>query len=174
MLKLFTPAYYISSYDKLKAEKLLKHNIQLLVCDIDNTLVPHDVAQPDKRAIEFLDHMKNAGIQVVLISNNVEARVATFAKDLDIPYYPFAKKPLSKTYEKMMQDTNMEAKHIAVIGDQLLTDILGGNRVHFYTILTAPVVERDLSFTKINRVFESIIFVLLKKFKKLTKGEFDE
>lgn len=174
MLKLFTPNYYIHSFDTLKPAYLKKHDIRLLVCDIDNTLVPHDVALPDDKVLAFLKSIKDAGIKIVLISNNVEDRVVTFAKGLDIPYYPFAMKPLPKTYRKMINEHKIDKKHIAVIGDQLLTDVLGANLMGLHTILTAPVVQRDLSFTKFNRMFESVIFSLLKLTKRLRKGEFDE
>ena len=80
MLKLFTPDYYIHSFSALRPEYLLEHGIRLLVCDIDNTLVPHDVALPDEKAVQFIRGMQEAGIRVVFISNNVEERVETFAK----------------------------------------------------------------------------------------------
>lgn len=174
MLKLFTPNYYIHRYTALRPSFLLEQGIQLLICDIDNTLAPHDVAVPDEEAISFLRSIQDAGIQIVFISNNVEERVATFAKGLDIPFYPFAMKPLPKTYRKMLKDFHVERKHVAVLGDQLMTDILGANFMRFYTILTAQVVARDLSFTKVNRVFENMVFSLLKLTGKLVKGEYDE
>lgn len=174
MLNLFTPNYYIRTYDALRIAFLKEHDIQLLICDIDNTLVPHDVALPDNRAKAFLKTMQDAGIQLVFMSNNVEDRVVTFAKGLDIPYYHFALKPLPKTYKKMMKDYDVKREHIAVLGDQLMTDILGANYMKFYTILTAPIAQKDLSFTKFNRIFESMVFALLKISGKLKKGEFDE
>ena len=174
MLKLFTPNYYIHRYTALRPAFLKEQGIQLLICDIDNTLVPHDVAVPDDEAIAFLKSIQDAGIQIVFISNNVEERVATFAKGLNIPFYPFAMKPLPKTYRKMLKDFHVKRDVVAVLGDQLMTDILGANVMRFYTILTAQVVERDLSFTKVNRVFENIVFSLLKVTGKLGKGEYDE
>ena len=174
MLKLFTPNYYIHRYTALRPAFLKEQGIQLLICDIDNTLVPHDVAVPDDEAIAFLKSIQDAGIQIVFISNNVEERVATFAKGLNIPFYPFAMKPLPKTYRKMLKDFHVKRDVVAVLGDQLMTDILGANVMRFYTILTAQVVERDLSFTKVNRVFENIVLSLLKVTGKLVKGEYDE
>ena len=174
MLKLFTPNYYIHRYTALRPAFLKEQGIQLLICDIDNTLVPHDVAVPDDEAIAFLKSIQDAGIQIVFISNNVEERVATFAKGLNIPFYPFAMKPLPKTYRKMLKDFHVKRDVVAVLGDQLMTDILGANVMRFYTILTAQVVERDLSFTIVNRVFEYIVFSLLKVNGKVVKGEYDE
>ena len=108
MLKLFTPNYYIHRYTALRPAFLKEQGIQLLICDIDNTLVPHDVAVPDDEAIAFLKSIQDAGIQIVFISNNVEERVATFAKGLNIPFYPFAMKPLPKTYRKMLKDFHVK------------------------------------------------------------------
>lgn len=174
MLKLFTPDYYIHSYCALRPAYLKEHGIRLLVCDIDNTLVAHDIASPDEAVICFLTSIKEAGISIVFISNNVEERVAKFAQGLDIPYYPFALKPLPKTYWKMLKEQHVDKKQVAVLGDQLLTDILGANVMGLHTVLTAPVVERDLACTKVNRKIENIVFALLKKSKRLIKGEYHE
>lgn len=174
MLKLFTPNYYIHHFSALRVDYLKEHAIQVLLCDIDNTLVAHDQALPDQEVCTFLNAVQAAGIRVVFISNNVEERVHTFAKDLHIPCYAFAMKPMPKTYRKILQDIHVDKKHIAVLGDQIMTDILGANMMGMHTILTAQVVERDLSFTKVNRIFENMIFFLLKITKRLTKGEFDE
>ena len=55
-----------------------------------------------------------------------------------------------------------------------MTDILGANLMGLHTVLTAPVVTRDLSFTKFNRFFENIVFRLLQITGRLRKGEYDE
>lgn len=174
MRKMFTPDYYIKSYKNLNIDRLRQQQIKVLVCDIDNTLVAHDEAYPDEYVKAFIQRVKDAGIRVVLVSNNVKERVETFAKELDVKTYPFAKKPLKTTYLKLMKDCGCGPKEIAVLGDQLLTDMLGANRVGFYTILTHPVAQKDLTCTKINRVVENMVFGLLKAQGKLQKGEFDE
>ena len=174
MLKLFAPNYYIENYKKLDLNKLKENNIKLLICDIDNTLVPHDQVDMDDDVIKFLDQVYRAGIETVLISNNTKERVEIFTQNHSVPTYAFARKPLKKTYKAMMTNYDYSPKEIAAFGDQLLTDILGGNRMGFYTILTKQLAPRDLSFTKINRLFEKLIYFLLRKSKLLTKGEYDE
>ena len=171
MLKLFTPNYYIRKYTSLRPEFLKEKGIKLLVCDIDNTLVP------DEEAKSFLKKMQEAGIRVVFISNNVEERVKTFVDgcELENPVsYPFACKPLPFSYRKMLKEMAVSRNEVAVIGDQLMTDMLGANIMRLFTILTAPIVQRDLSFTKFNRIFERMVFFLLEKSGKLKRGEFDE
>lgn len=174
MLKLFTPKKYIRKYDQVDLENLRKEGIQLIICDVDNTLVPHDEKYPDANAEVFVKRIQEEGFQFCLISNNFSDRVDAFAHKLQVHTYPMAKKPLKLTYKKIMKDYGLRANQIASIGDQLLTDILGGNRVGVYTILTSPLVERDLKATKINRVFENKIFSMLEKKNILVKGEFNE
>ncbi len=170
MRKLFTPDIYIRSYRDLKPERLVKSGIRLLVCDIDNTLVAHDEAVPNEDVKAFIQTAKDAGLCVVLVSNNVKERVDVFAQDLDVKTYPFARKPLSFTYRKMMRDAKCQPNEIAVLGDQLLTDMLGANHMGFCTILTTPVAQRDLRVTKVNRIFENMVFEVLRIQGKLRKG----
>lgn len=174
MKKFFAPDYYIKTYRDLNIERLKQRGIKVLVCDIDNTLVAHDIKTPDEDVKAFIQRVKDAGMQVVLVSNNVKERVDLFAKDLHVKTYPFARKPLKGTYRKMMQDSGCGKQEIAVLGDQLLTDMLGANRIGFYTILTNPVAKKDLTCTKINRVFENMVYKVLKFRGKLVKGEYDE
>lgn len=174
MRNIFTPDYYIDNYRSLNVQKLLDRGIKVLVCDIDNTLVAHDQPHPDDDVKQFITNIKKSGIRVVLLSNNVKERVFTFAKDLDVVSYPFARKPLKVSYVKMMKECGCNASEIAVLGDQLLTDMLGANRFGLYTILTNPVAHKDLTCTKINRQVENMIFKVLKMRGKLNKGEYDE
>ena len=174
MLKLFVPDLYIKDYTKLNLNILLQHNIKVLVCDIDNTLVPFDQSHPTDEVIAFIDKIKKSSIIPVLISNNNADRVSLFAQNLDVVFYPFAQKPLKKTYLKVIQDYQIKPEEVACMGDQLMTDVFGANRSHCYTILTKPLVKRDIHYTKINRVIEKVVFFLLRVFKLFDKGEYDD
>lgn len=172
MLRLFTPNKYIKDFRYVDIDDLKKHGIKLVICDIDNTLVAHDEKHPNEEVKAFVKEMQTH-FAFCLISNNFNERVTTFAKDLHVPCYSMAKKPLKLTYQKIMREMGYPASQIASIGDQIMTDVLGGNRCHIYTILTHPLVVKDLASTKINRVFENMVFQRLAKKGILTKGEFD-
>ena len=174
MLQKYYPFEYVESVFSIDYQKLYRMGYRGILFDVDNTLVPHDVALPDEKAVQFIRGMQEAGIRVVFISNNVEERVETFAKGLQADCYPFAMKPLPKTYRRMLKEQGVDKKEVAVVGDQLMTDILGANLMGLHTVLTAPVVTRDLSFTKFNRFFENIVFRLLQITGRLRKGEYDE
>ena len=75
-----------------------------LICDIDNTLVAHDEKHPNEDVKVFVKRVKDSGIKMCLISNNSLERVETFAKDLNLATYPNARKPLKKTYKKILKE----------------------------------------------------------------------
>ncbi len=174
MLEIFTPNQYIKNYNELDIKGLKQQGIKLLICDIDNTLVAHDEAHPNADVYRFVDKVINSGLKFCFISNNSKERVELFAKSLKVKTYHFAKKPLKITYRKILKDYGLNANQVACIGDQIMTDVLGGNRMKIYTILTAPLVLRDITSTKVNRVFENQVFKQLERKGILKRGEFDE
>lgn len=174
MLKIFVPDLYIENYTKLNIAYLKQRNIKLLVCDIDNTLVPFDQHYPDEGVFAFIKELKDNDITLVLISNNKLERVERFAKELHVRCYPSAHKPLKKTYLQVLKDHGLKADQVASIGDQLLTDVLGSKRCHILTILAQPLVKRDIKYTKINRFIEKGVYYLLERFDLLKRGEFSD
>ena len=174
LLKYFTPALYLKSFEDLDLNWLIRRKIRLLILDIDNTLAAHDEQTAGVQAQAFVQKLKDHDIQAVVMSNNNKDRVSLFASSLDVPYYYFSTKPLKRMYKKVLRDTGLQPKQCAVIGDQLLTDILGGNRMHFVTILTTPLVSRDITWTKLNRLVENQVYRCLEQAEILKRGEYDE
>ena len=174
ILDYFTPDQYIRSYRSLNLDWLKSQGIQLLILDIDNTLAAHDELDAGEEARAFVQKVKASGLKTVVISNNNEERVSRFAKSLDVPYYSFATKPLKRTYRRLLKDYQVRPSACAVLGDQLLTDIFGGRRMKMKTILTTPLVTRDITWTKFNRVLENQMYRLLEKTRRLKRGSYDE
>lgn len=173
MFNKFNPDIYIESFETLDLDRLKEKGIKFLLCDIDNTMIPHDEPHPSPEAIAFFKKLKDEGFGAALISNNHKNRVETFARELDLQYFYSSKKPFKGVYKKVMaRFAYYNKSEMAVMGDQLLTDILGGNRSGFLTILCDPLVTKDLSWTKINRKFEAMVYNRLEKEKKLVKGEY--
>ena len=148
-MNIFAPNYYVQSFKTLNIQKLHEMGIQLLLCDIDNTLVAYDEECPNQDVIDFINKLKMNGIEVALCSNS----------------------PSSK---KAMRDHGLKANQIAILGDQMYTDILGGNIWGLYTILTAPIAIKDRNITKVFRFFEELIYGYLEKKKLLKRGDFDD
>lgn len=157
MLNLFLPNKQVSRTFDIEPECLKEMNIKGIIVDVDNTLVPWNVAHATEEVTEWLQKMKDANIKVTIFSNNDEDRVTLFAEPLDTPFVFKARKPLRRAFIQARQAMGVEQDEVAVIGDQLLTDILGGNRAGYYTILVDPIVTSDAAITKFNRNLERII-----------------
>lgn len=174
MLKKMLPKMYIESFNKLNLDFLIAKGIKLIICDIDNTLVSHDEPYPNDDVKKFIEAVFSKGLNIVLISNNNKNRVSLFAKELELDYFYSAKKPLSYTYKKIRDRYNISFNNVAAVGDQLLTDILGANRLNIYSVLTEPLFSKDLIYTRANRVLENIVYKYFESKKLLVKGEFYE
>jgi hypothetical protein len=164
---MFKPDYYISSYEKLDLKKLKAKGIRLLLCDIDNTLVAWNDPDSNHKVKAFLKKVRHAGLDVALVSNALPKRAARFSKDLDVMVLPFSCKPLTHNIRKAMKWFQVKPEQTALLGDQVMTDMLGAHRAGIYAILTHPITESDKLDTKINRFFENII---LNHYER--KGEF--
>ena len=100
----------------------------------------------------------DAGFRVIVFSNNTDKRVSEVAKVLNCDYCPWALKPLPFKFYKVINKYKLNKKKIICMGDQLMTDILGGNSAGVYTIYVKPISEVDSWSTKINRKMERFVF----------------
>lgn len=169
----FRPDLYVKSVFDIDFKKLKEDGIKCIYTDLDNTLVAHDVALPTNEIIELVEEVKQHGLDFIIVSNNTRNRVTIFAEKLNVPYKWSARKPLGLTYNKLKEEYGYEASEVVSIGDQLLTDVFGGNRQGLYTVLVEPIHKKDIIYTKVNRQLEKFVFYMLDKKNLLTKGKYD-
>lgn len=174
MLNLFLPNQYVQSIYEVDPKQLKEEGISGIVVDLDNTLVPWNVADATEKVEKWLQSIHEAGLQVIIFSNNDQERVSHFAKPLKIPYIARARKPLPLAFHKAIKEMDISRGQLAVIGDQLLTDILGGNHFGAYTILVVPIVQSDAPITKFNRRIERLIMDRFFKSGKLSRSVVNE
>ncbi|EPD54359.1 HAD phosphatase, family IIIA [Paenisporosarcina sp. HGH0030] len=163
MYKKFLPSEFVKSVFDISPQRLLDKGIRGIITDLDNTLVEWDRPDATPKLVSWLKSMKDAGIQVTIVSNNNEMRVKSFADPLGIPFIYKARKPMGKAFRKALQLMDVKREEVVVIGDQLLTDVVGGNRIQLHTILVLPVAKSDGFFTRFNRLVERRIFKALKR-----------
>lgn len=154
VLKMFLPDEHVHSIFEIRPEDLKEKGIKGIITDLDNTLVAWDRKDATEEVIEWFKLMKEHDIQVTIISNNNEKRVTYFSEPLNIPFIHSARKPLGQAFRQARKVMKLEKKEIVVVGDQLLTDVLGGNRANLYTILVVPIVQTDGILTRANRKIE--------------------
>ena len=161
------PDLYLNNVKEITLELLNKHEIKGLILDVDNTLIDYDKNLLEG-AKEWCDNLKQNNIKVCILSNtNKVKKVEKVAKILDLEYIYFAHKPNKKGFYNAQKLLGLKVEEIAAVGDQVFTDVLGGNKVGMFTILTKPIDERDIAITKIKRPFEKFV---IKKYLK-NKGE---
>lgn len=171
MLKNFLPNEHVKTIFDIHPALLRKKGIKGIITDLDNTLVAWDVKDATPEVIQWFEQMKEQDIKVTIISNNKQERVKLFSEPLDTPFVFSARKPLSQAFKSAAKEMRLNKKDIVVIGDQLLTDVLGGNFAGFHTILVVPIVQTDGKITRINRKVERRILSYMNKKGKISWEE---
>lgn len=167
----FIPDIYQKSIYDIDYKKLKKKGIKCLLFDLDNTLVPVKTDIPPKKIKELFIYLER-DFKVIIVSNSNKKRLIPFKEGLNVDVAASSHKPLKKKYLRIMEIYNYKEFEIAGIGDQLLTDIFGANRVGITSILINPLGEYEKVGTKINRFFEKFIYRTFKRKNILKKGEY--
>lgn len=158
----FIPKMYKKSIFEINYGKLKKNGIKVLLFDFDNTLIEKGNYEIGDKTITFIEKLKKDFI-IYVVSNSLNDKKLNYVcKKLSIPYIGNSKKPFSYGY-KRLAFRSIKNEEVAMIGDQLITDVWGANRMGYYSILVDPMIEKELVFTKINRGLEKIIYKKNKK-----------
>lgn len=155
------PHLQLNRATDITANLLKEMKVSCLILDVDNTLCLKKGKIILDGVMEWLDKMKKAGIKLIILSNAKPERMEGIAKNFGLPFVALGLKPLTVGYKRAAKRMGENIKNCAIVGDQLLTDILGGNLSRCKTILVCPV-ELETSFGfKIKRGIER---KLLKKY----------
>ena len=134
------PSRLFESYREVTPELLRRMGVTLLLSDLDFTLAPKSVRRPDPALREWMEEMKAAGVQVMIVSNNRSGtRVTEFCADLGIPYQGHAGKPSTRGLEAAMTRAGADRTRTAMLGDKLLTDMLAANRAGVLALMVEPL-----------------------------------
>lgn len=138
----------------ISAEFLASRGITALILDVDNTLThDHDSELPAHIAA-WLRDIESAGVRAVIVSNNDEYRVKPFALECRLPFIAKAGKPLRSAFDKARAMLNCEMGEIAVIGDQLFTDMALARAAGCIAIFVEPMGADILPFVRFKRALE--------------------
>lgn len=151
------PKQHFNNVREIKTEFLKENQIKALILDVDNTLIDYDRNLAEE-TIKWAEELKEQGIKLYILSNsNKKEKVKTVAEKLKIEYEYFGKKPLKTGFKKVQKKLDEKAENIGVVGDQIFTDVLGGNRCKMFTILVEPIAEKDIWITLLKRPIENAI-----------------
>lgn len=169
----FIPDMYQKSVYDIDYKKLKKRGIKCLLFDLDNTLVSYKEDVPT-RDVKELFHALEKDFKVIILSNSTKKRLTPFKEILNVDTAYSSKKPLKKKYLKIMQIYDFKENEIACIGDQLMTDIFGANRIGALSIFVNSIGSSEPPWTKFNRIWERKIIKKLNKKGILEKGKYYE
>ena len=158
MNKVFKPTHVYKNINELDFDSFINDGYNTLILDADNTLVPYYEKNSDAILINFLKELQKKGFKVIIMSNNF--RKKGLYKDclkLSIKYYSFSLKPLKMAYFKAIRENKIDVSKTIQIGDQILTDVVGANRIGIKSIYIEPLIDKDNIFTIVNRKIEKII-----------------
>jgi HAD superfamily phosphatase (TIGR01668 family) len=157
-MSLFRPKEVLNIFTDLDMPFYREKGFDTILLDVDNTIAVPNTGGCDERAARFISDLKDNGFKVVIFSNNNKERVKMFIGDIDVDYWYLALKPLPFSYLAVCRKMGSKPSKTLVLGDQLITDILGANLSGCYGIYCKQLQEKDSKMTAFNRRFEKLIW----------------
>ena len=150
-MSLFSPTRYVSCVERIDLDELWARGKRAILLDRDNTLVPRDRSCAPDAVSAWLDRARSLGFELIMVSNNWHKdQVERSARELGMDFILFACKPLPFAIRAL----GARPHESVMIGDQLYTDVWGGNLAGVDTVLVKPQTTVDLWYTQIFRIFE--------------------
>ena len=163
----FLPKVMTSALTDLQPQWLKSQNIQLLMLDFDNTIVPYTTCVPTEQMSQWLQRMAQSDILVCIVSNSHNDRVPKFCREYGLECITHAKKPFSKGIRACLAKYGIAPDQAALVGDQIFTDTLGANGCGVKSILVEAIDNHNF-WLKARHVLE-MPFILLAKNRRLSQ-----
>ena len=151
------PNVHFNNVREIKIDFLRKNKIKALILDVDNTLIDYKQILSEE-VKNWIKKVKENGFKICILSNsNNKNKVQKVATALDLQYIMLAKKPFKSGFKKASKLLNLLPENIAVIGDQVFTDVIGANNMGMFSIYVEPINKKEYWYTKWKRPLESLI-----------------
>ncbi len=148
-LLIFCPHRRVETVWQIDPEELKRRGIRGVILDLDNTLVRWHQEEMAAEVTSWLEAVQAIGIRLCVLSNSVLSRRSQRIADrLGCPNVNKARKPSRHGFRRAMSAMNTEPATTAIVGDQMFTDILGGNRCGIYTIMVHPIHHHEFAYTR--------------------------
>lgn len=153
-MRLLLPDLVAARVQDIDLQALSELGVRGLLIDLDNTLVAWDRQRIAEPVVAWLQRVQSVGFKICFVSNGMPDRVKKFSHDMGIPGVGRAIKPRRTPFRRALAILDLSPTECAVIGDQLFTDVLGGNRMGMFTILINPLSDKELRSTRLVRRVE--------------------
>lgn len=155
---LLKPDIKLYGITDITAQILKSNGIKALLLDVDNTMSTHHGTVLTDGLLEWIADMQQNGIKLIVLSNSKKFRIEPFAKRIGLPFISLACKPLPTGYLRGIKALGEKRKSVAIVGDQIFTDVLGGNMLGIKTILLTPIKLEDGWSFKVRRKLEKKLY----------------
>lgn len=170
----YIPDIYIKSVYKIDYDKLKERGIKCILFDLDNTLAPLSMKRPGKKIKDLFNKLKSMGFKIIIFSNSGKKRLKPFKSELEVDCAYSCRKPSRTKFDIILKDYKFSVSEVVIIGDNIITDILGGNKVGITTVLVNPISSKDRIITKFVRLYEKYIIAKLSDKGYFLKGKYYE
>lgn len=171
-MSIYKADMYAKTIEQVNYKKLKDKGIKALIFDLDNTLAYIDNDEPSEKVKKLIKKLKR-DFDIYILSNNFnKKRVSYFSNAIGVDYVYAAIKPSSFGIKKIQKKKNYEKAEMAIIGDQIMTDVLAGNRYGILTVLVETLAVKDLKITALNRMIERRKIKMLEKKGLFKKGKY--
>lgn len=163
MLRKLYPKAFVPSLVGISPDFFIEKGIRGLILDLDNTIIPWHAGDIGPETEDLVRKFRDSGLSLCIVSNALDKRVTSLLEPLGVPWVSRAAKPRRKPFFRALKILGTLPEETAVVGDQLFTDILGGNRLGLYTVLVVPMSKREFVGTRLVRIVEKILLARLVK-----------
>ena len=153
-MSVLRPNDLIDHIKHITPEFLAARGLRGLLLDLDNTLIPYGSYDENQEVVQWVQELQGAGIKLYLLSNATGKRAAFWLPKLAFNGVGMAGKPDPKAFQKGARELGLPPEQVGMVGDQLFTDVLGGNLAGLHTILVRPLVDNALPHTRVARLLE--------------------
>ncbi len=133
------PKIIVNSLTDLTPEFLQQQGITFLMLDFDNTIVPYTTNDPTAEMENWLRQMQQSSVGMCVVSNSKRGRVVEFCNKWGISCITHSKKPFQRGIRRCRELFKLDMTHTAMVGDQIYTDVLGGNTAGAVSVLVTPI-----------------------------------
>lgn len=173
LLQIVTPDEIVVRLEDIDVEALVARGIKAILLDFDNTICPWHANQPDPTCARWIEEAKKK-VELCIVSNTIRPRrLNHVAEALGIPAigrWLFGRKPFGGGFRAALKKLEICASETVMVGDQLLTDVMGGKRMGMYTVWVQPLEDREFAGTKVSRIIERMLERRFSRLGMLPEG----
>ena len=162
IFKAMKPEKVYKDLARIPWDELSSSGIKTALLDFDNTLGRDHATEPEEFSYNCVKMIEEKGIKCCLVSNAKSGRSAKIAEMLGVPCVTYANKPGTSGVIKAMELMNSTPDTSVMVGDQIFTDVIAGNRAGLRTFMVEKLYKPEIWYVMLKRPFEKIVRLIGK------------